>query len=65
MLDFSEALKRMKLGAKTHREGWSKATYLKVENHEFVLNYHGSDYVARWSPTKQDLLAEDWIDPAD
>ena len=65
MFDFSEALRRMKLGAKVHRAKWDKGCYVRLEHDEFVWIYQGNEYTDVFTPQARDMVADDWVDPAE
>lgn len=72
-MDFSEALRRLKLGAKLHRLAWESATralfwmQLSEDGTSLELHfYHGA--IQRWGKSTDmhsDILADDWVDPAE
>lgn len=60
---FSKALHYLKEGKKLARKRWPRDTFLRL-----VAGDEGSRFeireprgLARWRPTEDDLLAEDWL----
>jgi hypothetical protein len=67
-MNFSEALRRIKLGCKPHRLAWRKAgcnDYVKLGPQKNRLCLHAAD--GSWSVWRQvpeeDVMADDWVDP--
>lgn len=70
MMDFSEALKALKMGNTMTRNGWngnSKAIELQTPDENSKMRrpylYETKDGgpVVPWLPTQADLMAEDWM----
>jgi hypothetical protein len=71
-MNFSEALKRLRLGAKLHRDAWTKGEYVYMEGetlfcHAFgyVKSFQDGEKVKIEQINVKDILAEDWVDPAE
>jgi len=71
-MNFSEALKRLVLGAKVHRKAWTKGEYIYMENGNlfghavgYVKSYQDGEKVKVEKMYVMDILAEDWVDPAE
>jgi hypothetical protein len=65
-MNFSDALKRLKLGAKIHRQSWEHGIYIELSESGKSFTAH-IKYNAKikWQPFDEDILADDWIDPAE
>ena len=59
-MDFSEALKRMKLGSKFRREHTPTKFWFAVSKGELLLCT--SHHAESWYPTRTEVMAEDWIE---
>ena len=66
---FEVILKRLKLGAKVHRKAWEfdnkVPRYLEFANDSIVEVIVKGSYCRYWHPTQEDILAEDWVNPAE
>lgn len=60
--DFSEALRRLKLGAKLYRISWQPKTYLQIVGNKITL-FIGTDYKFILPNIDiHDILGMDWVD---
>ncbi len=70
-LDFSEALRRIKLGAKIHRLQWEPGHWIQLsDNEDSIISVWGTglEIIYLKEPrifSSEELLAEDWIDSAE
>lgn len=66
---FEVILKRIKLGAKVHRKSWEDngkvLNYLYLKNGVIVIHNAKKDIAHMWVVGQDDMLASDWIDPAE
>lgn len=58
-MDFSEALKMMKDGAKVRREAWMEDCYIYLAADHRFRDEEGLDYLKQQGIT-EDILANDW-----
>lgn len=70
-MDFSEALKILKVGGRVSRSGWNgKGMFLALqvpdENSKMKRPYiyitPDAEYVVPWVASQADLLTEDWLE---
>lgn len=60
-MNFSEALKAMKMGSKVSREAWrGKVSYWHREGEKILATYPNETVEAIHSMIIEDILAEDW-----
>lgn len=69
MLNFGEALSRLKSGYKVSREGWNgKGMWLHLQvpdkgskmTRPYIYMYTVDDQLVPWVASQSDLLADDW-----
>ena len=61
LMDFSEALKLLKMGNKVRRVVWKKGNNIFIDNDILLTGYADTIKHFVWKPDHADLLATDWM----
>ena len=61
-MNFSEALKAMKMGSKVSREAWrGKTSYICIDNGEFWIRLPDGKIRRKSTFRSEEILADDWF----